>query len=176
MKKKKKLKIEKIIDFIFYRAERIGKNGQPFLMWKFRTMVMDADKTGGYSVSNQDRRLLWFGRFLRTTKIDELPNLINLFKGEMSVIGPRPDVKFYIDKLNPEDRKIILSVKPGLVDLATFFNFKEGTDLNGKDDPEKYYEEIIWPKKIKLQIKSIMMMDCFRIKKYFLNVRIAKKD
>jgi lipopolysaccharide/colanic/teichoic acid biosynthesis glycosyltransferase len=140
---------------VFYRGERIGKDGKPFRIFKFRTMVKDAEKMGGPSTSADDPRLTKIGKFLRKYKLDELPQLINVLKGEMSLVGPRPEVKIYVDMLKPEEKEIILSVKPGMTDLASLWDFHEEEVLKGSKDPEKTYLEKIRPKKIQLQIEYV---------------------
>jgi lipopolysaccharide/colanic/teichoic acid biosynthesis glycosyltransferase len=140
---------------VFYRGERIGKDGRPFRIFKFRTMVKDAEKMGGPSTSADDPRLTKIGKFLRKYKLDELPQLINVLKGEMSLVGPRPEVKMYVDMLKPEEKEIIFSVKPGMTDLASLWDFHEEEVLKGSEDPEKTYMEKIRPKKIQLQIEYV---------------------
>jgi lipopolysaccharide/colanic/teichoic acid biosynthesis glycosyltransferase len=140
---------------VFYRGERIGKDGKPFRIFKFRTMVKDAEKMGGPSTSADDPRLTKIGKFLRKYKLDELPQLINVLKGEMSLVGPRPEVKMYVDMLKPEEREIILSVKPGMTDLASLWDFHEEEVLKGSKDSEKTYLEKIRPKKVQLQIEYV---------------------
>jgi lipopolysaccharide/colanic/teichoic acid biosynthesis glycosyltransferase len=140
---------------VFYRGERIGKDGKPFRIFKFRTMVKDAEKMGGPSTSADDPRLTKIGKILRKYKLDELPQLINVLKGEMSLVGPRPEVKMYVDMLKPEEKEIILSVKPGMTDLASLWDFHEEEFLKGSKDPEKTYLEKIRPKKIQLQIEYV---------------------
>ena len=140
---------------VFYRGVRIGKDGKPFRIFKFRTMVPDAEKLGGPSTPGDDPRLLKIGHFLKKYQLDELPQLINVLKGEMSLVGPRPEVKMYVDMMTEEERKVILSVRPGMTDLASLWNFHEGEILRGSPDPEKVYQEKIWPEKKRLQIKYI---------------------
>jgi lipopolysaccharide/colanic/teichoic acid biosynthesis glycosyltransferase len=140
---------------VFYRGERVGKDGRPFRIFKFRTMVKDAEKMGGPSTSADDPRLTKIGKFLRKYKLDELPQLINVLKGEMSLVGPRPEVKMYVDMLKPEEKEIIFSVKPGMTDLASLWDFHEEEVLKGSEDPEKTYMEKIRPKKIQLQIEYV---------------------
>jgi len=140
---------------VFYRGERVGKGGKIFRIFKFRTMVPDAEKLGGPSTAGDDPRLLKIGHFLKRYQLDELPQLINVLKGEMSFVGPRPEVKIYVDMMTEEERKIIFSVKPGITDLASLFNFHEGEVLRGSADPEKDYMERIRPTKIKLQLEYV---------------------
>jgi lipopolysaccharide/colanic/teichoic acid biosynthesis glycosyltransferase len=139
---------------VFYRGIRVGKNGEQFRMFKFRTMVINADKIGGSSTSNDDPRLLKTGRFLRKYKLDELPQLINVLQGQMSIVGPRPEVPFYVNMFNQEE-KIILKVRPGITDWASLWNSDEGSILTGSVDPEKTYLEKIRPGKIRLQLKYV---------------------
>lgn len=140
---------------IFYRGTRIGKNGKPFRMFKFRTMVVNADKMGGPSTASDDPRLTRVGNFLKKYQLDELPQLIDVLLGNMSLVGPRPEVPFYVDMMTAEEKKIILSVRPGMTDLASLWDFHEGEILKGSADPEKTYQEKIRPEKLRLQIKYV---------------------
>jgi len=140
---------------VFYRGERIGRKGKYFRIFKFRTMVVDAENLGGPSTAADDPRLLKIGNFLKRFQLDEIPQLINVLKGEMSLVGPRPEVKMYVDMMTPEERNVILSVTPGMTDLASLWNFHEGEILKGSSDPEKTYQEKIWPEKKRLQIKYV---------------------
>ena len=139
---------------VFYRGVRVGRNGKLFKMLKFRTMVVNAEKLGGASTSDDDPRLLKIGKFLRKYKLDELPQLINVLKGDMSLVGPRPEVAFYVNMFTPEE-KSILSVRPGITDWASVWNSDEGAVLAGSPDPEKTYMEKIRPEKIRLQLKYV---------------------
>ncbi len=140
---------------IFYRGVRVGKNGKAFRMFKFRTMVVNADKIGGPSTASDDPRLTKVGNFLKKYQLDELPQLIDVLMGNMSLVGPRPEVPFYVDMMTKEEKKIILSVRPGMTDLASLWDFHEGEILKGSSDPEKTYQEKIRPEKIRLQIKYV---------------------
>jgi lipopolysaccharide/colanic/teichoic acid biosynthesis glycosyltransferase len=139
---------------VLYKGVRVGKDGQPFRMHKFRTMVVNADQLGGPSTADDDSRLTRAGKILRKFKLDELPQLINVFKGEMSFVGPRPEVKHYVDMFN-EEEKSILSVRPGITDWASLWNSDEGALLAGSPDPEKTYMEEIRPEKIRLQLEYV---------------------
>jgi lipopolysaccharide/colanic/teichoic acid biosynthesis glycosyltransferase len=150
---------------VFYRGTRIGMHGKPFRMYKFRTMVVDADRIGGPSTSDDDPRITGVGRFLRKLKLDELPQLINVLKGEMSVVGPRPEVPMYVDMFTEEERAI-LTVRPGITDYASIWNPDEGAFLKGSEDPEKEYLEKIRPKKIALQLRYV------RERSFFTDVKI----
>ena len=154
---------------VFYRGTRIGKGGKPFRMFKFRTMVVNADKIGGPSTPIDDPRLTKIGKFLKRFQLDELPQLINVLKGEMSLVGPRPEVPFYVNMMTKEEKKIILSVRPGMTDLASLWNFHEGEILKGSKDPEKTYQEKIRPKKLELQKKYV------QTRSFWLDLKIILK-
>jgi len=139
---------------IFYRGERIGQFGKPFRIFKFRTMVVNADKIGGPSTADDDPRITKIGKFLRKYKLDELPQLINVLKGEMSFVGPRPEVPFYVNMFTEEEKKI-LTVKPGITDWASLWDSDEGEILAGSSNPEKTYMEKIRPEKLRLQLKYV---------------------
>jgi lipopolysaccharide/colanic/teichoic acid biosynthesis glycosyltransferase len=139
---------------VFYRGVRVGLYGKPFRIFKFRTMVVNADKIGGPSTADDDPRITGIGKFLRKNKLDELPQLINVLKGEMSIVGPRPEVKRYVDMFS-EEEKVILTVRPGITDWASIRNSDEGAVLAGSSDAEKTYMEQIRPEKIRLQLKYV---------------------
>ena len=154
---------------VFYRGVRVGKNGREFQIFKFRTMVVNAEELGGPSTAGDDPRLLKIGPFLKKHQLDELPQLINVLKGEISFVGPRPEVKMYVDMMTEKERKIIYSVKPGMTDLASLWNFHEGEVLRGSSDPEKTYLEKIRPKKIELQLKYA------RERNFWLDIKLILK-
>jgi len=137
-----------------YRGPRVGKDGQLFQMLKFRTMVVDADKIGGSSTANDDQRITKIGKFLRRTKLDELPQLFNVLIGDMSLVGPRPEVEEYTRLYRGEELSL-LDVKPGITDFATIWNPDEGTLLAGEADPDKAYLEKVRPQKLRLQLKYV---------------------
>lgn len=137
---------------VLYRSRRVGQWGKPFWCLKFRTMVVNAESLGGPSAADDDPRITQIGRYLRKYKLDELPQLINVFRGEMSFVGPRPEVPQYA-ALFTEGEKLILSVPPGITDLATLWNSDEGAALAGSKDPERDYLERIRPRKIALQLE-----------------------
>lgn len=139
---------------IFYRGIRIGRYGKLFKIFKFRTMVVNAEKLGGPSTADDDPRITKTGKFLRKYKLDELPQLMNVLKGEMSFVGPRPEVQHYVDMFT-EEEKAILNVRPGITDWASLWNPDEGAILKGSKDPEKAYMEKIRPEKLKLQLKYV---------------------
>ncbi len=139
---------------VFYRGVRVGRYGKPFKIFKFRTMVVDAEKIGGPSTADDDPRLTKIGKKLRKYKLDELPQLINVLKGEMSFVGPRPEVQHYVNMFT-EEEKAILTVRPGITDWASLWNPDEGAILAGSPDPEQTYMEKIRPTKLKLQLKYV---------------------
>ena len=140
---------------VFYRGRRIGKNEKEFRIFKFRSMVENAEQIGGPSTAGDDSRLTKVGIFLKKYQLDEIPQLINVLRGEMSLVGPRPEVKMYVDMMTEKEKKAIFSIKPGMTDFASFWNFHEGEILRGSSDPEKDYLEKIRPEKIRLQLKYI---------------------
>lgn len=139
---------------ILYCGVRVGKGGEVFRMFKFRTMVMNADLLGGSATAENDPRITRIGKKLRKYKIDEIPQLFNVLKGDMSIVGPRPETKDYI-KLCTDYEKTILSIKPGITDWATVWNPNEGAVLSGYANPEEAYLRLILPKKIELQKKYV---------------------
>ncbi|MDO9580579.1 MAG: sugar transferase [Bacteroidales bacterium] len=136
---------------VFYRGLRTGLGGRPFRIFKFRTMVVDAEKIGGPSTALNDPRLTIIGKFLRKYKIDELPQLINILTGEMSFVGPRPQVEKYT-KLYNDEEQIILSVRPGLTDYASIKFINLDQILGDESVDERYLKEIE-PEKNKLRMK-----------------------
>lgn len=139
---------------IFYKQERIGRDGMPFYLFKFRSMRKNADKSSRITVGNRDPRITRLGYFIRKFKIDEFPQLINVIKGEMSVVGPRPEVKEYVEMYSEEQKKV-LEVKPGLTDYASLKYINENVLLAQSDDPQKTYIEEIMPAKLALNLKYI---------------------
>jgi lipopolysaccharide/colanic/teichoic acid biosynthesis glycosyltransferase len=139
---------------IFYRGVRIGLGGKTFHIFKFRTMVVNADRMGGSSTADDDPRITRIGKKLRKHKLDELPQLINVFLGDMSLVGPRPEVPHYVNMYTDEE-KAILTVRPGITDWASLWNPDEGAILAESPDPEKTYMEKIRPEKIRLQLKYV---------------------
>ena len=134
---------------VFYRQTRIGQLGKPFRIWKFRSMVVNADKIGVQFTKDEDPRITRIGRFLRKTKLDELPQLWNVLVGDMSFVGPRPEVSRYVDRYTPEQREI-LKYKPGITDMAPLLFRDEEALLRGTVDVEGFYLQYCLPKKIEL--------------------------
>ncbi|MFL5763700.1 MAG: sugar transferase [Bacteroidia bacterium] len=139
---------------IFYRQERVGKEGQLFGLLKFRSMRTNADKAGLLTVGGRDSRITRVGYYIRRYKIDEFPQLLNVLAGDMSLVGPRPEVKKYVDLYTQEQRKV-LSVRPGITDYASIEYSRENELLARAADPEKTYIEEIMPAKLQLNMKYI---------------------
>ena len=141
---------------VFYRGVRIGRYGRPFRIYKFRTMVANAEKNGGPSTAADDPRLTKIGRkFVKRFNLDELPQFINVLKGEMSIVGPRPEVPEVINLLPADERNILLSVRPGITDWATLWIRDEAERLKGSPEPHQKYLKEIWPTKRKLALKYV---------------------
>ena len=139
---------------VFYRQVRVGRGGKPFRIFKFRTMVVDADKKGLSITVGRDSRITRVGAFLRKTKLDELAQLLNVLCGQMSFVGPRPEVPRYVELYTPYQRQVLL-VRPGITDYASIAYRNENDLLAGADDPEKMYIETIMPDKIELNMKYL---------------------
>ena len=139
---------------ILYRGKRVGLNGETFDMLKFRTMVVNADRIGGSSTPEDDPRVTPIGKTLRRYKLDELPQLINVLKGDMSFVGPRPQVQWAVDLYTPQEREI-LKVRPGITDEASLRFANEAEILKGSKDPDKDYIEKIHPEKMRLSLEYV---------------------
>ena len=138
----------------FYVQERIGKDGKPFMMYKFRSMYEGADKGSMITIGSNDNRITRVGSFIRKYKLDELPQLWNVFIGDMSIVGPRPEVEKYTRLYTSEQSKV-LSVRPGITDWASIEYVDENIILGKAIDPDKTYIEIILPDKIRYNMKWI---------------------
>lgn len=139
---------------LFYLQTRVGKNGKDFKLFKFRTMHLNADKKGLLTVGGRDPRVTKIGYYLRKYKLDELPQLFNVLFGTMSLVGPRPEVRKYVD-LYTKDQQLVLSVKPGITDFASLEYINENDLLAKSDNPEKTYINEIMPTKLALNAKYI---------------------
>ena len=139
---------------VFYRGLRAGRDGRPFRIFKFRTMVVNADKIGGPSSAADDPRITRVGDFLRRYKLDELPQLLNVVKGEMSLVGPRPEVMQEVLQYTDEEKRL-LDVRPGITDWASIKFRNEGEILRGSPDPHQAYLEKIRPEKIRLGLEYV---------------------
>ncbi len=136
---------------VFYRQERVGQGGHPFCMLKFRSMVVNADRGSKLTVGG-DSRITPIGRVLRRYKIDELPQLLNVLRGEMSLVGPRPEVAKFVDAYSLKQKEV-LRLKPGITDPASFAFFDEGELLATKADPERFYRDQLMGEKIRINLE-----------------------
>ncbi|UAG19722.1 sugar transferase [Paraclostridium bifermentans] len=161
---------------VFFKQQRVGKNKKNFEIYKFRTMVTDAEKIGKQITIGNDSRITNVGKFIRKCKLDELPQLINVFKGEMSLVGPRPEVPKYVD-LYDEYQEQILLVQPGITDYASI-EFRNENDILGESSsPEETYIKDIMPTKIELNvkyIKNISLVEDFKLILKTIEVIITK--
>src|SRR5579864_7242231 len=140
---------------VFYRQKRVGKNNRDFFVVKFRTMYVDADRRGPLITSSDDSRITPLGRFLRNNKLDELPQLFNVIKGDMSLVGPRPQVPRFVDQFLPEHRTIVLAVRP-VITGPTQLRFRcEELMLRGRSDRERYYIENLLPIKCRMDVDYV---------------------
>ncbi len=139
---------------VLFKQERVGRHGKTFKIWKFRSMVVNAEAKGMQITTEGDNRVTKVGKFIRKTKIDELPQLFNVLSGKMSFVGPRPEVPKYVAMYSDEQLRV-LSVKPGITDLASIEFRNENDLLDGDDDPERKYIEEIMPAKLELNLKYI---------------------
>ncbi|MDQ1327989.1 MAG: hypothetical protein QG641_1274 [Candidatus Poribacteria bacterium] len=159
---------------VFYKGKRVGKGGEIFLMHKFRSMVANADKIGSDLTKYGDNRITGIGKFLRKTKIDELPNLIDVIKGDMSIVGPRPESPSYTQYYDERQKKA-LDVRPGITGLAQLQNRHEELKLKDQADPDAYYIQELMPKKVEIDLYYIenrsFMLDLKIILKTFLPIR-----
>lgn len=137
---------------VFFRQERVGLGGRRFRIWKFRSMVTDAEGLGTQLTTARDTRITRVGAWLRRRKLDELPQLLNVLAGEMSIVGPRPEVPKYVD-LYTEDQRRVLALKPGITDVASIAFADESALLGCVPEPEGYYLQCIVPAKIRLNLQ-----------------------
>jgi len=150
---------------VFYKQTRVGKNGVDFKLFKFRTMIADSDKGSLITIGAKDSRITKVGYFLRKYKLDELPQLINVLVGNMSFVGPRPEVRKYVDLYDSGQRKV-LQIRPGITDYASIRYRNENDLLTNAIDPDKMYIEQIMPEKIRynmLYINNYTLTEYFRI-------------
>ena len=140
---------------VFFRQVRVGRHGRPFRVFKFRTMVADAEAKGRKITVGDDPRITRAGRFLRKFKLDELPQLFNVVKGEMSLVGPRPEVPRFVEFYPKEVRMQVLSIRPGITDIASILYKDENTVLADAADPEATYVNVILPEKLKHYVRYV---------------------
>ncbi|MCD4680786.1 MAG: sugar transferase [Bacteroidales bacterium] len=143
---------------VFFKQSRVGKDNKDFFLIKFRTMQRDAEKSGFLTIGSDDKRVTKFGRLLRKYKLDELPQLFNILTGSMSIVGPRPEVRKYVDLYNDKQKRV-LKIKPGLTDYASLEYIKESEILAEAQDPEQKYIDEIMPAKLKLNLLYINDMN-----------------
>lgn len=162
---------------VFFRQERAGKEGIPFRIFKFRSMVSDTLEKGPLITAAGDPRVTRVGRFLRRTKLDELPQLLNVWRGEMSLVGPRPEVPVYVALYDERQRKV-LSVRPGITDPASILYADEEGILAAAANPQRLYEETILPRKLELNLRYIenmsMTIDISLILKTFSRIFVKR--
>lgn len=139
---------------VFYRQTRVGIGNSDFLLYKFRSMRINSDKDGLLTIGGKDPRITKSGYFIRKYKLDELPQLINVIKGEMSFVGPRPEVRKYVNLYNDAQMKV-LSIRPGITDIASIEYRNENELLSNSENPEKYYVESILPDKLRINLEYI---------------------
>lgn len=139
---------------VFYRQVRVGKHNKDFKLYKFRSMRVGADKAGLITVGGRDPRVTRSGYYIRKYKLDELPQLINVFLGDMSLVGPRPEVRKYVDLYTPEQMHV-LDVRPGITDKASILYCHENELLASADDPEAFYREVVMQDKLKINLEYV---------------------
>jgi lipopolysaccharide/colanic/teichoic acid biosynthesis glycosyltransferase len=138
---------------VLYRGERIGRYGKKFKMYKFRTMVVDAERMGGTSTGRNDPRITRLGRVLRAYKLDELPQLFNVLRGEMSLVGPRPEVEEYT-RLYDEEQQVILTIRPGITDYSSI-EFANLAEVIGDHEPDRVFAQTVLPVKNALRVRYV---------------------
>lgn len=142
---------------VFYKQKRVGRGNKDFDLYKFRSMRVGADKLGLITVGGRDPRITRSGYFIRKYKLDEFPQLINVLKGNMSIVGPRPEVRKYVDLYTPEQLQV-LQVRPGITDPASIRYRNENELLAQVEEPERYYREVIMPDKLRLNLEYVQTM------------------
>lgn len=139
---------------VFYRQVRVGRNNRDFRLYKFRSMRVGSDKKGLITIGGHDPRVTRSGYYIRRYKLDELPQLINVFVGNMSLVGPRPEVRKYVDLYTPEQMHV-LDVRPGITDLASIRYRNENELLERADDPDRYYVDVIMQDKLRINLEYV---------------------
>jgi lipopolysaccharide/colanic/teichoic acid biosynthesis glycosyltransferase len=137
---------------VFYKQNRVGRHNKDFVLYKFRSMKVDSDKKSLITIGNRDSRITSVGYFIRKYKLDELPQLLNVFKGDMSFVGPRPEVRYYVD-MYTDDQKKVLDFRPGITDPASIAYRNENELLSTKDNPKEYYIQFVMPDKIRINLQ-----------------------
>lgn len=161
---------------VFYRQVRVGRNNKDFRLYKFRSMRSGAERQGLITIGGRDPRVTRAGYYIRKYKLDELPQLINVFVGDMSIVGPRPEVRRYVDLYTPEQMQV-LTVRPGITDMASIRYRNENELLEQAEDPEKYYREVVMPDKLKINREYIERASFwFDIRLIFCTLQAIIKD
>ena len=160
---------------VFYKQRRVGLNGRDFILYKFRSMAVGSDKKGLLTVGGKDSRVTKAGYFIRKYKLDELPQLFNVLKGDMSFVGPRPEVRKYVDMYS-EEQKRVLSVRPGITDIASMKYRNENDILAKVKNPEQYYIDVIMPDKLALNLEYIDTRNFFRDIKLIFRTIVGKDN
>jgi lipopolysaccharide/colanic/teichoic acid biosynthesis glycosyltransferase len=164
---------------VFFLQERVGQFGRLFRIFKFRSMIVDAEMRGSQITVSGDRRITRSGRLLRKYKLDELPQLFNVIKGEMSLVGPRPEVPRYVERYTDYQRRI-LALKPGLTGSASIAFSDESEMLSGQEDPESFYCAHLMPAKINedmsYAMRATVFSDCAMVMKTLFRIFINQKD
>lgn len=157
---------------IFYKQTRVGKGNKDFQLLKFRSMVQQADTNGLLTVGEHDSRVTHAGYFLRKYKLDELPQLINVFKGDMALVGPRPEVRKYVDMYTPEQMHV-LDIRPGITDIASIKYRNENDLLAAADNPEQYYIDVIMQDKLRINLEYVKHNSLLNDLKMILDTFVA---
>lgn len=145
---------------VFYKQKRVGRDNKDFIIYKFRSMCVNADKNSLITIGNRDNRVTKIGFFIRKYKIDELPQLFNVLIGDMSFVGPRPEVRYYVNMYSDSQKKV-LNVRPGITDPASIAYRNENELLSSQDNPEKYYIDVIMPDKLRINLEYIASRSLF---------------
>lgn len=162
---------------VLFRQQRVGRNGALFDIYKFRSMSQSAQRAGPSVTSAGDPRVTTVGRWLRSTKLDELPQLWNVLVGDLAIVGPRPEVPRYVSLWSEADRAVVLSVRPGLTDPASIKYRREETLLSTQPDPEHFYQSIVLPDKVRMYrgyVESRSMVVDFRLIRQTLHAVVRK--
>lgn len=144
---------------VFYRQARVGRGNRDFQLFKFRSMRVGSDRKGLITVGGHDSRITRSGYYIRKYKLDELPQLVNVFIGDMSLVGPRPEVRKYVDLYTPEQLHV-LDVRPGITDMASIKYRNENEMLAATDNPEEYYRKVIMPDKLQINLEYVEKASC----------------
>lgn len=157
---------------VFYKQQRVGRNNRDFALYKFRSMRVGSDRKGLITVGERDPRVTRSGYFIRKYKLDEFPQLINVLKGEMSIVGPRPEVRKYVALYTPEQLRV-LDVRPGITDPASIRYRNENELLAQAEDPESYYREVVMQDKLRINLEYVQSRSFCRDIALIMNTFLA---